>query len=392
MHTRSRFVPAALVISAMFHVGPLAPPAAGVPAQPQGGAPMSPTPLAPEAMDALLAPIALYPDPLVLQIVQCAGSPFQVREVDQWLQANQDVRGSAAQDAAMQQGFDDIFVAIVLFPDVVRMMAQKTDWTRQIGQAFETDRAGMLDSVQRLRAKAQSLGNLASNEQLDVQTVQTGDTQVIVIQPANPQVVYVPVYDPQVIYVQQAPPPPPPSSGGASGGHATAAGLIGFAAGVIVGAAADDIHVSYHYNCGGWGYRGPIMCNEGWNDYYDHRENMASDYYDHRENMAGQRGDNQAERRDTTSQIQGQRQTTRQENQSGRQGAVSQNQSQRQGSRGAAQSDRTAAAQRGTVAPASQNRSGAFSGYQRGQTERVSSSRGQRSASRSAGGGGGRRR
>lgn len=358
--------------------------------QPESAPAPSQPALSPEAMDALLAPIALYPDPLVLQIVQCAGSPFQVREVHEWLTANPDIRGSAAQDGAMEQGFDDTFVAIVLFPDVVAMMAQDTGWTRQVGQAFQTDRAGVLDSVQRLRAKARSLGNLASNEQLAVESVQTGSgTEVIVIQPANPQVVYVPVYDPQVIYVQPAPPPPPPSSGGATSGDVVAAGLVGFAAGVIIGAAADDIDVNFHYACGGWGYRGPIMCNEGWEDFYDHRENMAEDYYEHRENMSGQRGENQGQRQANRGENQTDRRATTSQNQADRRAASTQNQGQRQGSRDDRQGDRAAAGNRGSVAPSAQDRSGAFSGYQRGATERASSSRGQRSASRS---GGGRRR
>ncbi len=378
-------------------------------------------PVAPATLDKFLAPIALYPDALILQMVQCAGSPYQVKQVSEWLKLNPGLKGTALQDAASQQGFDASFVAIVLFPQVLQMLADQPDWTRDLGLAFTNDRTGVFDSIQRLRTQAQSVGNLQSNTQQQVQTVTAdGGQQVIVIQPANPQVVYVPQYNPQVVYTQPA---PAVSSNDNNTGQVIAAGLIGFAAGVIVGAAADDDHDHYYYAAGGWGYRGPALCNSGWNDYYnhrenmandyyDHRENMANDYYDHRENMAGQRGDNQANRQDTASQNQSDRRAQSSSNQANRQDSrvsgqqtASQNQASRQSSRESASGswqNRSASssgsfqnASRGTANRAGTS-SGAFSGYQRGSTERASSSRGYSSMSRSSGGasrgGGGRRR
>lgn len=86
-------------------------------------------PVAPEQLDKLLAPIALYPDPLVLQIVQCSASPEQVTKVSDWLKRNPDLKGTAIQDAATAEGFEPSYVAIVLFPQVVHAMADKPDWT-----------------------------------------------------------------------------------------------------------------------------------------------------------------------------------------------------------------------------------------------------------------------
>ena len=340
-----------------------------------------------ETLDKLVAPIALYPDALILQIVQCASSQFQVKQLSAWLKQHSDLKGSAVQDAAQKEGFDAEFIAIALFPDVVHMMAEQSDWTRDLGQAFTKDRDGVFDSIQRLRTEAQNLGNLTTTEQQTVQTVSTqGGQQVIVIQPANPQVVYVPQYNPQVVYTQPAPAQTTTTIVEKDdSGKVAAATLIGFAAGVIVGAAADDDDDHYYYACGGWGYHGPVLYRGGYNnyyqyrqnmanDYYQHRENMANDYYDHRENMAGQLGENQVAR-----------QSTRQTDQSNRQATASQ-------WAGSAQTNRAAAASRGSFQNQSQfsseniNRSGAFSGYQRGSTERESSERGRSSLGSSLGG------
>ena len=378
-----------------------------------GQAPATPK-LSADQLDKLTAPIALYPDALVIQIAQCAASPYQVRQVDDWLKKNPTLKGSAAQDAAAKQGFDASFVALVLFPQVIEMMAGEPDWTREFGQAFTTDRDGVFASIQRLRAEAKAMGNLKTTEQQTVQTVKTdsGDT-VIMIQPANPQVVYVPQYNPQVVYTQPAP-APSSSSAGDDTAQKVAIGVISFAAGVIVGAAADNDHDHYYYSYGGWGYAHPICYPGGYNNYYQHRENMANDYYqhrqdmandwyDHRENMADQAGKNQAQRQDYRSDTRSSYQDTRSQNQTARQDTRTTNQSARQDAwqsdgssrqnlsrdnAGSWQSDfnnnRAGSTARGGFGGDSgQSRggldSGAFSGYQRGSTERASSDRGRQS-------------
>ena len=249
-------------------------------------------PMTPEKLDELLAPIALYPDALIIQIVECAASPYQVKQVSAWLDENPDLKGTKTQEAASQKGFDASFVAIVLFPKVVHNMADKPDWTRELGEAFAKDRSRCFDSIQRLRTEAQAVGNLQSNEQQKVSTETTkSGQQVIVVQPANPQVVYVPQYDPQVVYTQPVVYAQPATD---NSGDVAAAAVIGFAAGVIVGALADDDDDHFYYGYGGWGYygHGYALCDDDWDDIADHRRDMANDYYDHRENMADQRGDN----------------------------------------------------------------------------------------------------
>jgi len=400
-------------------IGLLAPGASGVAfAQASGsGAATGSVQYSADDLDKVLAPIALYPDALIVQILQCAASPYQVRQVNDWLKQHPDLNGTAAQEAATQEGFDASFVAIVIFPDVLANLADQPDWTRDLGQAFTTNRDGVFAAVQRLRKEAQDAGNLKSNQQQQVQTVTAdGGQQVIVVQPANPQVVYVPQYDPNVVYTQ------PASS--TSSGDVAAAGIIGFAAGVIVGAVADNDDDHYYYACGGWGYARPICYPGGYNNYYQHRENMANDYYDHRENMAGLRGDNRADRQGNVSDNRSQRLDTRSSNR----GTVSDNRSGRQSTRSdtrsTANQDRSQArttrqqeagqgswqgrgstTSRGAYQGASRDayrgrsgtNSGAFSGYQRGSTERASSSRGRssmqgRGGSFNRGGGGGRSR
>jgi hypothetical protein len=345
-------------------------------------------------LDKLLAPIALYPDALVIQIVQCAQSPYQVNQVSAWLKKNPDLKGTAAQDGAKQQGFDASFVAIVLFPQVVFMMADEIDWTKQLGHAFKSDHDAVFDSIQRLRKEAQTEGNLKTTQQQTVETTTTqSGQQVIVIQPANPQVVYVPQYNPDVVYTQPAPATSTAQSN--QGGQAIAAGLIGFAAGVIVGAAADDDDDSYYYHYGGWGYHGAALCADGWDDYYDHRENMANDFYDHRENMADRRGDNRSDRWDQGSESRDTRQNTRSQNRGTRQDTRSTEQSTRSENGSNWQSSRGTTTSRGSFqsgsGPSSRTsgiHSGGFSGYQRGSSERASSARGHSSmGGRSRGGG-----
>ena len=160
--------------------------------------------LKPDEVDRLLAPVALYPDQLLAQMLLCATNPGRVAALAEWLASNQTLKGADLQDAAVKSGFDPSFVALVVFPDVIDMMAGQPDWTRQLGQAFSADRTAVFASIQRLRAKASDAGTLKSTAQQDVETRTTSSgQQVIVIEPANPQVVYVPQYNPQVVYTRQ---------------------------------------------------------------------------------------------------------------------------------------------------------------------------------------------
>ncbi|MBP1624238.1 MAG: hypothetical protein H6Q07_2258, partial [Acidobacteria bacterium] len=196
MHPK-RYIASILTVCLLF-----APIAQAVQSMPQANAPNS----AQQGLDKLLAPIALYPDALLAQVLACATSPQQVTEVNKWLEQNKGLQGSQLQDAATKQGFDASFVALALFPDVLVLMGKNMEWTTEVGKAFLSDQKNVLAAVQRLRAQAQAAGNLKTNEQQTVTTEKKDGTQVIVIQPTNPQIVYVPVYNTQTVYVQ-APPP-----------------------------------------------------------------------------------------------------------------------------------------------------------------------------------------
>jgi hypothetical protein len=186
----------------------------------------------------LVAPVALYPDALLAQVLTCATSPGQVTEMNTWLQQNKQLQGTQLQEAAQQRGYDASFVALALFPDVVNQLAGQLDWTTELGTAFLSDPKGVMDAVQTLRAQAQAAGNLKPTSQQLVTTEKQGGQQIIVIQPANPQVVYVPVYNPYTVYY-----PPPPG----------AAVLVGFGLGIAIGAAMSNSSYYYPYGWGAWG-------------------------------------------------------------------------------------------------------------------------------------------
>src|SRR5436305_8619775 len=190
-------------------------------------------PAAPQGIDALTAPIALYPDALIAQVLDASTNPAEVQDFSKWLKENASLKGSELQQAASKANFDAAFIALALFPDVIHMMAQKPDWTQHLGEAFKADAQGVTKSIQHLRQQAQAMGNLKTNEQQQVVTQKaSGGDQVIVIQPANPQIVYVPQYNPTVVYVQPAPPPAHASPAGAA--------IVGFTAGISVGAAINN--------------------------------------------------------------------------------------------------------------------------------------------------------
>jgi hypothetical protein len=199
-------------------------------------APPGPQQLAP--LQQLVAPVALYPDALLAQVLTCATSPGQVTEMNTWLTQNKSLQGTQLQEAAQQRGYDASFVALALFPDVVDQLASQIDWTTELGTAFLSDPKGVMDAVQALRTQAQAAGNLKPTAQQLVSTENQGGQQIIVIQPANPQVVYVPVYNPYTVYY-----PPPPG----------AAILIGFGLGIAIGAAMSNSSYYYPYGWGAWG-------------------------------------------------------------------------------------------------------------------------------------------
>ncbi|SAK66432.1 hypothetical protein AWB82_03738 [Caballeronia glebae] len=196
-----------------------------------------------QQLDALTAPVALYPDALLAQALMASTYPSQITDAAAWSKANPNVKGDDAVKAVQSEPWDPSVQSLVAFPQALATMASKIDWVTQLGNAFIAQPSDVMDSVQRLRRAAQTAGNLKTNEQQKVTSAPapagstTTSTTVIQIEPANPQVVYVPTYNPTVVYgtwpYPAYPPvyvPPPP-------GYAMASAFVGglaFGAGVAV--------------------------------------------------------------------------------------------------------------------------------------------------------------
>jgi len=168
--------------------------------QQQGAPPPQAQLLSPDQLNNLVAPIALYPDNLLSQLLVASTYPLEVVEAAQWLQQNRGLAGSQLVDAARQQNWDASIQALVVFPDVLNRLASDVQWTTALGNAFLAQQADVMSAVQRLRSEARASGKLNSTPQQNV-TTQTQDGQTAIdIQPTNPQVVYVPVYNPEYIW------------------------------------------------------------------------------------------------------------------------------------------------------------------------------------------------
>jgi hypothetical protein len=202
----------------------------------QSSATPAPAPLSPEQLNSLVAPIALYPDALVAQVLAAAANPDQVTYADDWLAQNKTLTGQALAQEVDQQSWDPSVKALTQFPSVLDNLAHNLSWTSSLGQAFANQQSDVMAAVQAMRAKAQAAGTLQSNSQI---TVTQSAPSTIVIQPVNPQVVYVPQYNPTVVYgapivvpYYVAPPLPVASAG------------IYFGAPITIGA---------WFGSGGWG-------------------------------------------------------------------------------------------------------------------------------------------
>lgn len=165
-----------------------------------------------EQLEQMLAPIALYPDSLLSQILMAATYPADVAEAAKWSKANPNQKGDDAVKAVQSQPWDPSVQSLAAFPQVLDMMGAKPDWVQNVGDAFLASSKDVLDAVQRLRVKAQEAGNLKSTEQQKVVVEQAPQTQqtVIKIEPAAPETVYVPAYNPSVVYGTWAYPSYPP--------------------------------------------------------------------------------------------------------------------------------------------------------------------------------------
>jgi hypothetical protein len=149
-----------------------------------------------QELDQMLAPIALYPDPLLSQILMAATYPLEIVEASRWVGANPGLRGEEAVRAAAAQPWDPSVKSLVAFPRILALMDQRIDWTQRLGNAFLAQQAQVMDTVQELRRRAQNAGNLRSSDEVRVED--RGGS--IALEPVNPRIAYVPYYDPLAIY------------------------------------------------------------------------------------------------------------------------------------------------------------------------------------------------
>jgi len=185
-----------------------------------------------EELDQLVAPIALYPDSLLTQILMASTYPLEVVQADRWAKQNKDLKGDALAKGLEAQPWDPSVKSLVNFAQVLAMMSEKLDWTQKLGDAFLAQQKDVMGTVQKLRAKAQASGNLKTTKEQVVKVEQ----ETIIIEPASPQVIYVPAYNPTVVYGAWAYPAYPPYPVYPPGYVATTA-AFSFMAGAAVGAA-----------------------------------------------------------------------------------------------------------------------------------------------------------
>jgi Protein of unknown function (DUF3300) len=179
-------------------------------------------------LDALAAPIALYPDPLIAEILMASTYPLEVVEAARWLAAHKGLKGAQLKAAVSAQSWDESVKSLTATPSVLQMMNDKLEWTQKLGDAVLAQQADVMGAIQRLRQRAQANKKLASNKQQTVTTQEEAGQQVIDIQPAEPDMLYVPYYDPSVVYGAWPDPEYPPYYFAAPdyiGGDLLAAGL-----------------------------------------------------------------------------------------------------------------------------------------------------------------------
>jgi hypothetical protein len=258
-----------------------APPAAtaetsSTPEQSSSAPAPAPAPQTPEQLQALVAPIALYPDSLVAQVLAAASYPEQIAFADYWESQNKTLTGAALAQAADQQPWDSSVKAITQFPTVLHAMATNLTWTSNLGEAFHNQEPDVMAAIQVMRAKAQAAGTLASTPQ--IQVVQQSPS-TIVIQPADPQVVYVPQYNPAVVYGTPYVVPyytPPVFAGvaigaGLSFGAGVSIGFFGGGGAVVGGVGFGWGWHAWGCNWGGGGGGGTVIFN---NNTYINRTNI----------------------------------------------------------------------------------------------------------------------
>ena len=239
--------------------------------------------LKPEELDQLVAPIALYPDPLLAEVLMASAYPLDVVQAERWLQSNKKLNGDELKAGADKQDWDASIKALVATPDVLAMMSEKIDWTQKLGDAVVAQQPDVMDAIQRLRARAQANNKLASSKEQTVSVKQIQNKQVIAIEPTDPSTVYVPYYDPGVVYGGWPYPEYPPyywPAPGYIGAGVIATGLA-FGAGYALGRWASGGNYwggSVNWNNNNINIDRPINGGAGsnWKPSVDHRQGAGN--------------------------------------------------------------------------------------------------------------------
>ena len=348
-----------------------------------------------EELDQLLAPIALYPDSLLTQVLMASTYPLEIVQADRWAKENKDMKGDALAKALEEQPWDPSVRSLVNFPDVLAMMSKKLDLTQKLGDAFLAQQKEVMDTIQNLRKKAEASGNLKTSEEQKVIV----EKETIIIESANPQVIYVPSYNPTVVYGSwwyPAYPPYPYYPPGYGTGAAFVTGVaIGAAWGYAWGHAnwhGGDVNINIDRNTN-------INNNIDRDKYRNQGQGKGQGKWQHDASHRGgvaykDQGTAQKYNRGTGSEAAKSREAYRGKAETGRQdisrGGADQMRNSSSGSRqGAAAPRNTSSMDRGgTQAKANKSAFGSSAG---GAQTRSASSRGNQSMSSSRGGGGGAR-
>lgn len=214
-----------------------------------------------DQLDSLVAPIALYPDPLLAQVLASSTYPLELVQLQQWLEQHKDLKDKALADAVQKEDWDPSVQSMAALPDVVKNLVENIKWTTDLGNAFLAQQSDVMDAIQRMRKKAQDKGALKSNEQIKVETKTVESQTVVVVEQANPQVVYVPSYDPVVVYGPPVYPYPT--------GYYVAGMALSFGVGLAMGAMWSG---GWGYGCG-WGGNNNININN--NNNFNRNSNIS---------------------------------------------------------------------------------------------------------------------
>ena len=254
------------------------PPAAAAPA---AGSVQDAAKIPNDQLDSLVAPIALYPDPMLSQVLVASTYPLEIVQLQQWLPRNSNLKEAELVDAAKKEDWDPSIQAMVVFPDLVKQLSDNVRWTTDLGNAFLAQQSDVMDAVQRLRKRAKDDGKLQSNENMMVETTTEESETVVVIQPSSPDVVYVPTYNPVAVW---GPPPYYPYPPIYYPPYYPGSIWVAFGLGVLVGAIFGG---GWGWGCG-WG-GGEININ---NNFFS-RNNFNNAHIDH--HNRGNRGGNRWE-------------------------------------------------------------------------------------------------